>query len=846
MIKDRRVNTEWIEVGAGILLFAHLAARLLGDAHPAYARGPWLPLAVFGVSTSFVMRSLIRWRAAYAAGAAVIFAVLAAEAFSFFRQGASDAGLLSAAYALGYAACHVLKTRRWTEADDGPVPASDGEISLPGAVGGAFLAGVGAVGILSPASVIFDVFGTFPPWPSAAALATAVVGIAAVAAALGGRRGSGRLQLVVGAWMLAYAYGQVASRQDPHALATAAVGAFLVLDRLVRRPHVRPPGLAAAGDEQKRIYAYEEAGNASVWIIVAWSGVYFQFLERIEPTAYLAAVGLAMAIVVGYYHFAPVAAYGLRAYYWSLIGLIVAFSAYLAATGGLFSPFALFYAVIVLATAALPPARAVTCLAALQAYFAIELVRAVSSDENPRRALVQFIFLSAGLVTSSLYAVILSRRRERDEADLRRANDDLAGMLAQAERGRREAQEQAAELQARSDELLETRSALLNVLEDVEESKKEIEIERLRETASFNAIGEGVVATERDGRVFLCNPAAARILGLSQDEVVGQPVEAVVRLFREDGDVLETGPVSEAFAGKAGRLPPKLVLVRRDGRRVPVAGSVAPYPDERGEVAGVVLAFQDVTFEREIDRQKSEFISIASHQLRTPLSAIRWYIELLLAGDAGRLAPKQREFLNDMLASTVRMGKLVHDLLNVSRLEAGKLKLEPKRTDLRALVEDVVKAALPLMRAKRLRLEVDLPDDLPPAWIDSGMTRQALENVVGNAVKYTLEGGTVAVKARATGPEIVVEVADSGLGIPRHQAHRVFDKFFRGDNVVARETVGTGLGLYLAKAIMDLSGGRIWFESAEGKGTRFFFAFPVAAGEKEGDAGDLPREKARG
>lgn len=843
MTKNRRVNTEWVEVGAGILLFAHLAARLLGDGYLAYARSPWLPLAVFGISTSFVMRSLLRWRAAYAAGAAVILAAMAASAAELFSRGAADAGLLFAAYALGYAACHVLRPRRWTDADDGPVLASDGELSLPGAVGGAFLVGIGAVGILSPTSVPSAVFGTFLLWPSAAASAAVVVGLAAVAAALGGRRGSGRLQLVVGAWMLAYAYGQVAARQDLHALATAAVGASLVLDRLVRRPHVRPPGLASAGDEQKRIYAYEEAGNASIWIIVAWSGVYLQFFERIDPTAYLAAVGLAIAIVVGYYHFVPIVAYGVRAYYWSLLGLIVAFSAYLAATGGLFSPFALFYAVIVLATAALPPKRAVTCLAAVQAYFAFELVRAVSYDQDPRRALAQFIFLSAGLVTSSLYAVILIRRQQRDEADLRRVNDELAGALAQAMRERRDAQEKAAELQAQSDDLLEMRSALMNLLEDVEESKKVIELERRREMAIFNALGEGVVATEREGRVFFCNPAAARILGLRHDEVVGQPLEAVFRLFREDSDVLETGPVTEAFAGKSSRLPAKLVLVLRDGRRVPVAGSVAPYSDERGEVGGVVVAFQDVTAEREIDRQKSDFISISSHQLRTPLSAIRWFIELLLAGDAGRLAPKQKDLLEDMLASAVRMSKLVNDLLNVSRIESGKLKLEPERTDLRMLIKDVIKASLPFMRAKRLRLEVDLPAGLPPARIDPGMTRQALENVVGNAVKYTLEGGTVAVKARADGPEIIVEVADSGLGIPRHQAHRVFDKFFRGDNVMAHETVGTGLGLYLAKTIMDLSGGRIWFESEEGKGTRFFLAFPTESGKSEGGENAKKRER---
>jgi signal transduction histidine kinase len=265
-----------------------------------------------------------------------------------------------------------------------------------------------------------------------------------------------------------------------------------------------------------------------------------------------------------------------------------------------------------------------------------------------------------------------------------------------------------------------------------------------------------------------------------------------------------------------------------NGDRVAVSGTVAPLRDELDALNGVVLAVRDVTAEREVDRQKSNFIAVASHQLRTPLSAIRWFLDLLLGGDAGPLKPAQRDFLSDVHISTLRMSRLVDDLLNVSRIESGKFRVMLQPIAAAGFIQDVIKENRALIESKKIAFETDVPEDLPKITIDTSLSLQALSNVLSNAIKYTMEGGKVTVTARVVGAGVEVEVADTGLGIPSNQRHRVYEKFWRGENVLLKETVGTGLGLYLTKTVLDLTGSVIRFESEEGKGSRFFLTFPIA------------------
>ena len=268
-------------------------------------------------------------------------------------------------------------------------------------------------------------------------------------------------------------------------------------------------------------------------------------------------------------------------------------------------------------------------------------------------------------------------------------------------------------------------------------------------------------------------------------------------------------------------------LARQDGTRFPVIMSIAPIL-RRGDVAGGIVAFRDVTLEKEIDTMKSEFVSVASHQLRTPLSAIKWFLEMLIAGDAGAINENQKEFLDRAYESNERMIKLVNDLLNVSRMESGKIKFEPKPTQLGDIFQSVITELTPLTRARNISIQSAFADaKLPEVFVDPDKMRQVIMNLVSNAIKYTSGRGKIELFYERHPNELVFNIKDNGIGIPKDQQYKVFNKFFRADNVMKVQTEGSGLGLYIAKVMIESSGGRMWFSSQENKGTTFSFSLPI-------------------
>ncbi len=220
----------------------------------------------------------------------------------------------------------------------------------------------------------------------------------------------------------------------------------------------------------------------------------------------------------------------------------------------------------------------------------------------------------------------------------------------------------------------------------------------------------------------------------------------------------------------------------------------------------------DVSKHKGINRAKTDFIALASHQLRTPLSIIKWYIDYLIAGDAGDVNPDQEKYLKEVYKSNERLIELVNALLDVSRIDLGTFVIEPKPTDIIERANTALVKFLPEINAKGIKLE-KIFDKLPIINLDPRLTKMVFENIVSNAVKYTPRGGTVRISIQKTNENILIKISDTGCGIPREQQPKMFTKLFRADNVKKIESIGTGLGLYIVKAVIEKSGGKIWFES---------------------------------
>lgn len=226
---------------------------------------------------------------------------------------------------------------------------------------------------------------------------------------------------------------------------------------------------------------------------------------------------------------------------------------------------------------------------------------------------------------------------------------------------------------------------------------------------------------------------------------------------------------------------------------------------------------------------KSEFVTVVAHQLRTPLSAIKWSVDMVIKGDVGKITNDQKALLLKTYESNDRMIMLVNDMLNADRLESGKFKYSFIKIQLNDLIDNILYELLPQIKAKNISIQfINRQDSLPQVLADPEKIRAVLQNILENAVKYTPAKGNITIKLEEENEKnIRVSIADSGIGIPQAQQNKIFNRFFRGSNAVKTVTEGSGLGLYIAKSIVEKHGGKTWFESEENKGTTFYFTLPI-------------------
>ncbi len=390
------------------------------------------------------------------------------------------------------------------------------------------------------------------------------------------------------------------------------------------------------------------------------------------------------------------------------------------------------------------------------------------------------------------------------------------------------------------DELGQLGNAFNRMAERLRDSYRRIALGRERDEAMFQSMGEGFVALDKQGNIELINSVAATLLGFgAPGEAVGHRVGEAYQLYAADDTTHTPLPLEKRPAYITLQTGETVSGVYKfegqDGRKFLMSMIASPVKVE-DKVEGAVAILRDVTKEKEIDRMKTEFISLASHQLRTPLSAIKWFTEMLVSGDAGKLQPDQQEFAKNISDSTERMIALVNALLNISRIESGRIMIDPKPTDLGELVSGIVNDLKGKTEEKKQTLIISVHQDLPKINLDPRLIGQVYLNLLTNAIKYTPKGGEISVFISKKDDQVVSQVTDSGYGIPKEQQGRIFQKFFRASNAVKVETDGTGLGLYLIKAVIESSGGKIWFQSEEGKGTTFWFSIPLSGMKaKEGE-----------
>jgi PAS domain S-box-containing protein len=406
-----------------------------------------------------------------------------------------------------------------------------------------------------------------------------------------------------------------------------------------------------------------------------------------------------------------------------------------------------------------------------------------------------------------------------------------------------------------------------------------LQVSEERLAVTLGSIGDGVIATDANGRVTLLNSVAEELSGWSSSEALGRPVEEIFQIINQESRQPATVPVAETLAqGVVKGLANHTALIARDGRERSIADSCAPIRDRQNTVVGAVLVFRDVTEEyvlarlrleqsmqvEEASRMKSEFLANMSHELRTPLNAIIGFSEALMDGLMGDMTDQQRGFIGDIFGSGTHLLSLINDILDLSKVEAGKMTLDLETVNLPTFLSSCLSIVRENASARNIRLSMDAADDAKLLQADARKLKQIVYNLLSNAVKFSKNGGEVTVIARRVArddvgllsgpwagrscelpdspfPEFLkISVNDAGIGMSPDGFAQLFTPFSQIDSGLSRKFEGTGLGLALVRVLAELHGGTVAVESAEGQGSRFTVWLPFRAATPD-ESNDAPK-----
>lgn len=353
--------------------------------------------------------------------------------------------------------------------------------------------------------------------------------------------------------------------------------------------------------------------------------------------------------------------------------------------------------------------------------------------------------------------------------------------------------------------------------------------------ALLDSASTPIYALDREGRVLFANQAWAELVGMHAGALIGKTVPELVELLA--GTLPHPGTYRErvtALVGDAETVCTEPVEFNTE--RQPIYKEVnQPLRRADGTLVGRLLTYHDITQEQALDRTKSEFISIASHELRTPMTSIKGSLDLLLGGFAGEVNPDTHELLVIAQSGCERLIRLINDILDVSKIEAGSMQLRLKTMSLLDSVQRSVRTIKSYADSFQVKLVIESPAPLPDMLGDRDRYDQILTNLLGNAVKFSPPGGTVTVRLHSIPDGVECQVIDAGPGIPPNQLPRIFEKFQQVE-ALDRRKGGTGLGLTIARALVEEHGGKIWVESKVGRGSQFIFQVPLAPPGRTGCA----------
>lgn len=410
-------------------------------------------------------------------------------------------------------------------------------------------------------------------------------------------------------------------------------------------------------------------------------------------------------------------------------------------------------------------------------------------------------------------SVALLIRRDMELAQIRQEQQGRIGELKKITKA----------LIQRDFELNQIKLLLQDALTKSDIARLELEREKNKVEAIINSLNDGLIVVDDQMKIIFANRRLEMFCGIKFQELQYKPID-VFAAHPAMGPVFRL--IRMIIDERAENENRKEVILSYPQERV-LQVTVSYLIDQLGNVLGFIISLHDISREKLIERMKSEFVSITAHQLRTPLSAIKWVLKMILEGDEGPLSLGQKKLLEQGYESNERMIALINDLLNLTRLEEGRFLYKFSSVSLIDLISQAVINFLPMTKKSGVELIFEQPKEkVPNIEVDVEKLQLVFQNLLDNAIRYTPAGGKVTISIRPDKLYIEVAVKDTGIGIPKDKQSRIFDKFFRADNAVKLQTEGSGLGLFIAKNIIEKHGGSVWFESEESKGSAFYFRIP--------------------